>query len=120
MTMTCEKLEVVAIIDTRSRDEHGFIIPGSGDARPCDICSRCIYIHVNLRDGRIIGRECLKKATGRSTVAARPQWTITVTATESGRFAATYSNGKVESWRGASIEEVRNALRKQWPCDVVA
>ncbi len=59
MTM---KPAILAIEDTRQRDDDGKIIADSGSDHACDICGRAHYIHVILTDGRRIGQSCAKKA----------------------------------------------------------
>jgi hypothetical protein len=52
---------ILEIVDTRHRDEHGFVIPDSGDERECDACGHRHVIHCILSDGRIVGRTCAKR-----------------------------------------------------------
>jgi hypothetical protein len=51
----------VDVEDTRSRDEHGRVVPFSGEQRPCDCCGRAIdvlvHIRPTIRDVRWIGGE---------------------------------------------------------------
>lgn len=56
-----KKLRVLAVIDTRQKDEHGFVIPNSGDDKPCDQCGRPHEVHWHLSDGRVVGQSCAKK-----------------------------------------------------------
>ena len=59
--------KLVEAYDTRTRDEHGKIVPGSGDPRACDCCGKEHVVHYWIQAGYklvCVGRECAKRLTG--------------------------------------------------------
>ena len=56
--------KIEAIEDTRQRGTDRKPIPGSGDIRSCECCTRAIEVHAIVTDGTeraIIGTQCAKR-----------------------------------------------------------
>jgi len=66
-TFDRETWGILGIANTNKRDDHGYVIPGSGDCIPCDCCGRGITIHVSIANAdtkqtATIGKRCATTA----------------------------------------------------------
>lgn len=67
---------LIAIEDTRTRDDHGRIVPDSGDKSPCGHCGRAHDVHYVLSDGRRVGNGCACKILGADSLVPEPRYQV--------------------------------------------